>query len=76
MISFRPQVKYDKDATVVFLAAGQTHARFKKELEKGELYPLVDGAGVLLLKIENKVFPPPCGEGQGGGNCDFISFSA
>ena len=34
MISFYPQAKYDKDATVVFLTAGQTHARFKNELEK------------------------------------------
>ena len=43
MISFRPQAKYDKDAVVVLLTAGQTHARFKKALDKGEIFPLLDG---------------------------------
>ena len=49
MISFRPQAKYDKDATVVLLASGQTHARFKNELEKGEIYPVLDGNKTFLF---------------------------
>ena len=49
MISFRPQAKYDQDATVVLLTAGQTHARFKKELEKGEIFPVLEGAKTFLF---------------------------
>ena len=49
MISFHPQAKYDKDATVVLLASGQTHARFKNELEKGEIYPVLEGAKTFLF---------------------------
>jgi leucyl aminopeptidase len=49
VITFRPQAKYDKDATVVLLSAGQTHARFKKELEKGEIYPVLEGAKTFLF---------------------------
>ena len=49
MILFNPKPKYDKDATVVFLAAGQSHARFKNELEKGEIFPVLDGAKTLLF---------------------------
>ena len=49
MISFRPQAKYDKDATVVLLTSGQTHARFKKELEKGEIYPVLEGDKTFLF---------------------------
>ena len=49
MISFRPQAKYDKDATVVLLAAGQTHARFKNELEKGEIFPVLEGTKTFLF---------------------------
>jgi leucyl aminopeptidase len=49
VISFRPQPKFDKDATVVLLSAGQTHARFKNELEKGELFPVHEGAKTFLF---------------------------
>jgi leucyl aminopeptidase len=49
VISFRPQAKYDKDAAVVLLAAGQTHARFKKELEKGEIFPVLEGERTFLF---------------------------
>ncbi len=49
MISFHPQAKYDKDATVVLLAAGQTHARFKNELEKGEIFPVLEGVKTFLF---------------------------
>ena len=49
MISFRSQAKYDKEATIVLLTAGQTHARFKKELEKGEIYPVLDGTKTFLF---------------------------
>lgn len=49
MISFRPHAKYDKDATVVLLAAGQTHARFKNEIEKGEVFPVIEGTRTTLF---------------------------
>ena len=49
MISFRPQAKHDKDATLVLLSAGQKDARFKNEIEKGEVYPLIDGKKTLLF---------------------------
>ena len=49
MIYFRPQAKYDKDANVVLLAAGQTHARFKNELEKGEMFPVLEGPKTFLF---------------------------
>jgi hypothetical protein len=43
VISFRPKALNDKDASVVLLASGQTHAHFKKELEKGKIYPVAVG---------------------------------
>ena len=43
MILFRPQAKYDKDANCNTFNSRQTHARFKKELEKGEIYPVLEG---------------------------------
>ncbi|MDE2027832.1 MAG: leucyl aminopeptidase, partial [Candidatus Omnitrophica bacterium] len=49
MISFRPKTQHDKDATIVLLSKGQTHPRFKKELEKGETYPVIEGDKVILL---------------------------
>jgi len=49
VISFRPQAKYDKDAVVVLLTEGQTHARFKKALDKGEIFPLLDGRRLFLF---------------------------
>ena len=49
MISFRPQAKYDKDAAVVLLTSDQTHARFKNKLEKGETYPVLEGAKTFLF---------------------------
>jgi leucyl aminopeptidase len=49
VISFRPQAKYDKDATIVFLTSGQKNARFKKDLEKGEIYPVLQGTKTLLF---------------------------
>ena len=49
MINFCPKAKYDKDATVVLLTSGQTHPRFKNELDKGEIYPVLDGAKTFLF---------------------------
>ena len=49
MITFHPQVKNDTDVTVVLLASGQTHVRFKKELEKGEIYPVLEGIKTFLF---------------------------
>ena len=49
VISFRSQAKYDKDASVILLVSGQTHAHFKGELEKGEIYPVLEGAKTLLF---------------------------
>lgn len=42
MILFRHTAKYDKDASIILLTTGQTHARFKKELDKGEIYPVCE----------------------------------
>jgi len=39
----------DKEATVVLLAAGQTHAHFKKDLEKGDIYPVLEGAKTFIF---------------------------
>jgi len=49
VISFRSQAKYDKDAVVVLLTAEQSHERFKKELEKGENFPVLDGQQISLF---------------------------
>ncbi len=49
MIDFRPKAKYDKDASVIFLASGQKHPRFKIELEKSEIYPVLEGKKTLLF---------------------------
>ena len=54
MILFRPQVKYDKDATVVLLTDGQTHARFKNKLEKGETFPVLEGGRLFYLWVLEK----------------------
>jgi len=49
VISFHSPAKYDKDAMVVLLASGQTHARFKNGLEKGEIYPVLEGDKTFLF---------------------------
>jgi len=49
VISFNLQAKHDKDAIVVLLASGQKHDRFKNELEKGEVYPVLEGTKVFLF---------------------------
>ncbi len=49
MILFRDKAGYDKDATVVLLTAGQTHPRFKKELDKGDVFPVVEGKKILVF---------------------------
>ena len=49
MILFSPHTNHDKDVTVVLLTAGQIHSRFKKDLEKGELYPVLEGSKSFLF---------------------------
>ena len=49
MISFRPKALNDKEVTVVFLTSSQTHTNFKKELDKGEVYPVLDGAKTFIF---------------------------
>ena len=49
MISFNPHAKNDKDAAVVFLTAEQKHAGLKKELEKGEVFPVLEGGSTRLF---------------------------
>jgi leucyl aminopeptidase len=49
VIQFRPQAKFDKDAAIVLLANGHTHPRFKKELDKGEIFPVLEGEKTLLF---------------------------
>ena len=49
MISFHSKPKYDKDAAVILLTDGQTHARFKNKLEKGEMFPVLEGGKTFLF---------------------------
>ncbi|MBF0511847.1 MAG: leucyl aminopeptidase [Candidatus Omnitrophica bacterium] len=49
MILFRPQIKNDKDATIIFLTQGQTHPLFKGELEKGDIYPVLKNTKMFLF---------------------------
>jgi len=49
VISFHPQSKNNTDVTIVLLTAEHTHPRFKKVLEKGELYPLEDSSKTFLF---------------------------
>jgi len=49
VITFSSQAKHDKDATVVLLVSGQTYAHFKKELEKGEIFPVIEGGKTSLF---------------------------
>ena len=55
MILFRSKVLNDKDASIVFLASDQTHPRFKDKLEKGEVYPVLEGAKTFLFVGLGKV---------------------
>jgi len=49
MILFRPQAQYDKDAVVILLTKDQTHARFKQELDNGEIFPVIENKKTFLF---------------------------
>jgi len=49
MISFRAKAKHDKQASVVLLTDGQGHPRLKSKLEKGEIFPVAEGRGLLVF---------------------------
>ena len=49
MIVFRPRPKNDKEAMVVLLTSMQKDLRLKKELEKGEMFPILDGKKTILF---------------------------
>jgi len=49
VISFRPKARFDKDAAVLLLTDGQKHPRLKKELEKGEIFPVLEGKRLSLF---------------------------
>ncbi len=49
MISFRPKAKYDQESAVVLLTSLQKDKRLKKDLEKGEVFPVVEGHRLLLF---------------------------
>ncbi len=49
MISFRPKAKFDKDAALILLAAGQTHPKLKSSLDKGDVFPVAEGKQVLVF---------------------------
>jgi leucyl aminopeptidase len=55
VITFRPRPKNDKEATVVFMTSTQKDLRLKKELEKGEIFPLLDGKKIVLFVGLGKV---------------------
>jgi len=49
MISFRSKAKYDQEATVILLSSQQSDQRLKKELEKGEVFPILEDKKLFLL---------------------------
>src|SRR5438552_2715387 len=49
MISFSPKAKYNQEAAVVLLTSSQTDKRLKRELEKGEVFPVLEGKTLLLF---------------------------
>jgi leucyl aminopeptidase len=49
MISFSTKTKNNQEATVVLLTSAQNDKRLKRELEKGEIFPIADGKRLLLF---------------------------
>ncbi len=49
MITFRPRAKNDKEASIILLTSAQKDLRLKRELEKGEVFPVLDGKKVLVF---------------------------
>lgn len=49
MISFSSKPKKNQEAVVVLLTSSQTDKRLKKDLEKGEIFPILDGKTLLLF---------------------------
>ena len=49
VISFRPQVKYDQQASVILLTSGQKNKHLKEGLEKGEIFPFFTDKSKLIF---------------------------
>ncbi len=49
MISFSAKAKLNKDAAVIFLTDGKKHPQLKKELEKGDIFPVLHGKTMLVF---------------------------
>jgi leucyl aminopeptidase len=49
MISFNSKLKKNSEATVVLLTSSQNDKRLKKDLEKGEVFPLLEGKSIVLF---------------------------
>ncbi|MEI7998405.1 MAG: leucyl aminopeptidase [Candidatus Omnitrophota bacterium] len=49
MISFSSKSKHEQDAIIVLLTSQQSDKRLKKDLEKGEIFPVLEGKKVLLF---------------------------
>ncbi len=49
MISFTPKSKHDQEATIVLLTSKQNDKRLKKDIEKGEIFPFLEGKKYLLF---------------------------
>ncbi len=49
MISFSLSLKKNQEATIVLLTTGQTDKRLKKDLEKGEIFPILEGKNLVLF---------------------------
>ena len=49
MIFFNSKVKNDSEAVIVLLTASQNDKRLKRELEKGEVFPVVEGKTLVLF---------------------------
>jgi leucyl aminopeptidase len=49
MISFNSKSKKSAEATIVLLTSSQSDKRLKRDLEKGEIFPVLDGKNLLLF---------------------------
>ena len=49
MISFSSKSKHEHDAIIVLLTSQQSDKRLKKDLERGEIFPVLEGRKVLLF---------------------------
>ena len=49
MVSFSAKAKYNQEAEIVLLTSSQKDKRLKRELEKGEVFPVLEGKTLVLF---------------------------